>query len=130
MLEDYKQTEDGRWEGPDGISHEDIESIFCSFLGFCGCGDPGMALKYVRDSLQLLHDLQYKVWEKQEAFESWDARVDAFFGTRQAKYFMWYRLDDLDLTEHGGSIPGWLTDKGEELLREIDENIDFTVEEI
>ena len=32
-------------------------------------------------------------------------------------YALWYALSTLDLTEHGGSVPGWLTGKGAAAVR-------------
>jgi len=34
-------------------------------------------------------------------------------------YFMWYWFDKEELTEHGGSVPGWLTKKGLGMLNKL-----------
>ena len=34
-----------------------------------------------------------------------------------ALYIILYLLNHAELMEHGGSVPGWLTDEGEEMLK-------------
>lgn len=34
---------------------------------------------------------------------------------------MWYWLDNKGYTEHGGSVPGWLTEEGWKLLEDLEE---------
>lgn len=89
-------------------------------LGFCGCGDPVSNLRYVLGGLRLLDDLRRKVWAKEETYADWWARCQAHFGNERATYFFWYWLDKEHLSEHGGAVPGWLTESGERLLNELD----------
>lgn len=96
-------------------------------LGFCGCGDPETALRYIRDLLRLIGERgpdsfapggmdQWNEWYKGHR-----AKVDAFFhDDRGAEYLAYYLLDDKGLTEHGGSVPGWLTPKGKDILADLE----------
>ena len=121
MLGELTKCADGDgFEDKDGLYHEDRESFLCSRLNFCGCGSPEDALSFVRSSLRIVSDLKAKVWEKTETWESWDARCNALFGSDGCRYFTFYFLDHHELTEHGGAVPGWLTDKGKELLADLD----------
>lgn len=50
----------------------------------------------------------------------WDELVDHFGGENPA-YFFFYWASDRQLTEHGGAVPGWLTEKGKTLLADLKE---------
>lgn len=103
-----------------GCAYDDAESFIASaILGFCGCGDNLSALHYVRSALQLIQDLKTKVWANEITYDTWRVSVSEVFNSTGAEYFMWYFLDDKQLTEHGGSVPGWLTKKGQELLSDL-----------
>lgn len=73
---------------------------FWNELGFCWCGSPGDVLTLIRDSL------------KAKTADDWWKHGD----TSPAGYLLEYTMDRVGLTEHGGSVPGWLTDKGREIL--------------
>lgn len=115
----YRQ-DDGTYV-KDGCTSFDLEGFLVEQLGFCGCGAPDEALKYVQGGLQLLSDLKELVWTKKIDYKERDTRLRAFFGSVGAEYFFWYRLDDLGLTEHGGQVPGWLTEEGEDMLADLKE---------
>jgi hypothetical protein len=110
------------WDGEtfmdaEGISHRSVRDyIGIELLGFCGCGCPDAAVVYVRDALAGIKAVKDSGWTE----EAWRAR-DAQYASEGERYFVWYRLDDLGLTEHGGSVPGWLTEKGEDWLLALDE---------
>lgn len=105
--------------------YEDAESFISnSVLGFCGCGKPEDAIEYVRNALQIVDDLEKLVWKKMMTYEAWEERKKALFTNEGAEYFMWYFLDNKELTDHGSSVPGWLTEKGVELLADLTELID------
>jgi len=93
---------------------------------FCGCGCPDEALKYVAEALKLVAWRKDYVWAKDiskkemdKRFHEWQTACKNVFGSTGAEYFMWYWLDNQGLTQHGSSVPGWLTDKGEKLLVNI-----------
>lgn len=116
--------------GEDNPLHFDeaIDEIQCEVLEFCACGVPDIMVKYIRDSLHHIH-----VWHANiiTDFSQWDAMAEGLFKTKEAEYLMYYYLDKLELTEHGGSVPGWLAPKGKDLLELLNmldyDNEDFKV---
>jgi hypothetical protein len=92
-------------------------------LGFCACGAPELSAAYIRDGLTLIDHPPAP--EGREAFEAWykvhKAACDLHFKSSGAEYFFYYWFDKEGLTEHGGSVPGWLLPKGEDLLRQLRE---------
>lgn len=100
----------------EGVHYESRSQYLGHLLGFCGCGMPDTALAYVYEGMSLIKarsDSDYSAESVNKLLE--------FGGSDGAKYFFWYRLDDLDFTEHGGSVPGWLTDKGKDFLLALEE---------
>jgi len=88
----------------DGCWHETAEDfIQCGVLGFCRCGTPSDNLNYVKELLDMVDKKAYP--DK--------TPIDL--------YFAYYVLTEKGLIEHGSSVPGWLTDKGEELLSDLRE---------
>lgn len=96
-------------------------------LGFCSCGAPETALGYVLRILRVINmkhpesgGLPYdtfKVWYDAE----YRPAVDAIFhGDAGAEYLAYYLLTDKELIEHGGSVPGWLTELGENVLADLE----------
>jgi hypothetical protein len=121
MYIDQYKKEDGYYDS-DNYYYEDAESLISTgILGFCGCGNPEEATEYVRRSLELINNLKEEVWEDKVTYEDWRKEVDAHFGSSGAEYFMWYFLDNKGLTEHGGSVTGWLSVEGVELLSDLNE---------
>lgn len=118
-IEAYLQP-DG-WYKYDGTDYEKASDLVTSWLNFCGCGMPNLALQYVLDSLKLLENWS----EKKDAHEKWLE----YFGSDKAMYFMWYYLDKLELTEHGSSVPGWLTEKGKTMIYNIEYVLNNETEE-
>ena len=103
--------------GSDGCHYEDAVSVLGGVLGFCGCGDPEAALRYIRDVLRLIDEPRpdgHVEWEKW--YEGHRAREVALLPDEGARWLVYYLLDDKELTEHGGSVPGWLTGKGDDVL--------------
>lgn len=101
--------------------------ILCGMLGFCGCGNPTAALEFIG---KVLHHVDW-VAENLHPFkgEEWDvararhkANGSAIFGpTEGVDYFVYYVLTEKRFLEHGGSVPGWLTESGHMLMALIDE---------
>lgn len=114
-----KHKENGLYVDEEGLCYDDAqEFIQTAILGFCGCGDPAASQTYLRDVLQFIRE----VHENEE--ENWDVpwkRLDGFFHSVGERYTVFYLLDDKGLTEHGSSVPGWLTPKGRELLEDLNE---------
>lgn len=116
---------------PTGCHHEGPADAVASYLGFCGCGMPEEALKYVRDRLRLLDaawtepgsasvkDVVANYFgENPERKQRWKDIYDAFKDHGEF-YFFWYWADTMGITEHGGSVPGWLTDHGKKVLADL-----------
>lgn len=119
-IDKYKNP-DGSYEDPEGATHEDAESFLQSHvLEFCGCGSPDLSLAYTREVLQYILDLRL-VWEEKQTYEEWIASGKNLFASDGARYFVFYVLDSKGLTEHGGSVPGWLSEKGMDLLSDLNE---------
>lgn len=110
----------------DGCHYENaVDFIQIKLFGFCACGRPEDNLVYVRDTLRILMDSAPAERDEKESFEAfWEKyreKVDSHFKSKDAEYFMWYWLDKQGYTEHGGSVPGWLTTEGRELLEDLEE---------
>lgn len=118
---DKFKKEDGSYENSDGCFYEDAVSFLTSHcLGFCGCGMPEEALDYILDILQLIQD-RGLIHSDTLTWDDWKTRERKIFPSQGSAYFAYYVLDEKGLTEHGGSVPGWLTPKGEELLSDLSE---------
>lgn len=103
-IDKYKQS-DGWYKEDDGCEHETARDfIQCGILGHCGCGVPDDSLIFIKDQLIII--------EKGYPFD---------VGFTPLQYTLWYMFDKYGLTEHGTSLPGWLTQKGEELLSDLRE---------
>lgn len=112
---DHLRQPDGWYLDGEGVSHQSAEDYLCHQLEFCGCGQPKTALEHVRIVLQFIADLMAR-WELPR-----DTPMPIAPFTDGIMYFTYYRLDDLKLIEHGGSVPGWLTKEGETLLADLTE---------
>lgn len=107
---------DGAYRHEDGSEYEDAEDLLIKrFTGFCGCGNPEEALQFMAKVLRMLHTI---------TGEGYEARLQAekdIFAITGASTFTYYVLSELGLTEHGGSLPGWLTQKGIEFMEDVEE---------
>ncbi len=114
----YTRDKDGWYIDKDECHTETLcDFLQTSCLGFCGCRMPDTNLAYVKKGLQIINrDL--KNWPP---YDEWQKTVMAHFQSQVAADFFFYWTDKEELTEHGGSIPGWLTDKGKELLGLLEE---------
>jgi hypothetical protein len=91
-------------------------------LNFCCCGNAEASLMYVLGGLELIDILKEELWnikdqaKRDEWWKDYNVKQDLHFGSAGARYFFYYWLDHEGLTEHGGSVPGWLDARGENLL--------------
>lgn len=110
---------------PDG-GFTDTRGMYCDRLedllqngifGFCMCGCPEENLEYIRAGLDHIEKLRNapRPWSRDWYEEHRKESVD-LFGNSEAEYFFYYWADKEEYTEHGSSVPGWLTDKGMALL--------------
>lgn len=88
------------------MTDETIEEKVMRELGLCGCGDPWTFVRQLADYLKNVRDRVPMYGE--ENFEKFVAYM--------------YLCDDRGLTDHGTSVlSAWLTDKGKELLRRLEQ---------
>lgn len=101
---------------------DDLGDAILDGLNFCHCGMPENNLLYILGGLEIIDEkrpddrTQFDAW--------WDAhtkREAAHFGNQSSAYFFYYWADKEGLTEHGGSVPGWLSDEGVALLTKLRE---------
>ncbi len=116
-LDSYR-LDGGGFEDSDGLYHEDATDLIqCGLLGLCGCGGPEDNLSYILAGLALIDE---QIPDLKGALDEWweghKARIADHFKSPEGEYFFYYWADKEGLTDHGGSVPGWLTDKGRALL--------------
>lgn len=103
-------------------SHSDLTSFILSgFFDFCGCGCREESLKFTKSGLNHIQNRTKKIQENHGEqlkliWEEIKKEENSIFGSTGAAYFFYYWCDKEGLTEHGGSVPGWLTIKGEFVL--------------
>lgn len=103
---------------------EPLDYILRKVFGFCGCGDPEAAGRYIRDGLQDVADNTTWVRAKGYEYDTYTWKI----ADEGERYFLWYVLDQTGLTEHGGSVPGWLSVEGLDVLHDL--NMIFTEEQV
>lgn len=98
-------------EDSKGIWWPDFESMVLSsedYIGFCGCGIDG-DLEFILTGLDVISIS----WPERQKLEL------EHFGSDIAAQFFYKWCNAKELTEHGGSVPGWLSDKGRDLKKAI-----------
>lgn len=106
-------------------SEDCVDFFYYEKLKWCGCGDPDMAKRVVRDYLRILNedDLYYK--KTNNANNAYSRKCKMFserFGVQtvydnELLLCLAYTLDAAEFTEHGSSIGGaWLTSEGKMFL--------------
>lgn len=88
----------------------------------CGCGQPAQVVGVIHDTLDLLQ----RRWADPD--DPWpdasNVEEEALFGGDDRwRYLTYYWLDNLGLTDHGGSVPGFLTDRGEQVLAALEADV-------
>jgi len=87
-----------------------LDFILMVQLKQCGCGMPEEAGKY---TLAILKSIAGR-FDKQNPTD-----INEPFHSKGEAYFVWHTLDHLGLLEHGSGAPGWLTDKGKEVMGDL-----------
>jgi hypothetical protein len=131
-IDKWKDPEHGGYTAENECWYQDAHSFMTiEILKFCGCGDQTAALTYVRDVLKHI-DSRNKPhrpasWYTPENRTAWEqeqlarAQKDRnFYASVGAEYFVYYMLDHLQLIDHGSMVPGWLSDKGREVLEDLE----------
>ena len=93
---------------------DEMSDLLEANFSFCTCGQPGTAAKFIVGSLEVIE--QYSTLRP---YEAWRSLEEQQFGQNGANYFFYYWATKEDLLAHGGSVPGWLTDKGKFVLSEL-----------
>jgi hypothetical protein len=115
-----RYADGGGYKDPEGCWHEDATSLLqAGLLRFCGCGRAEDNLRYILRGLEMVATYATGTPDYSE-------RSCEVFGASEAEYFFYYWADKEGLTEHGGTVPGWLTEKGKTLLAMLRE---WSVEE-
>lgn len=115
-FEKYREKDTEGYTDEDGCYHETLNDfITVGVLGFYGCGMPEEAMKFVRNGLEYI---QWRI-KSEVPFSEKEKKEKEVFGNQQIAYFFYYWADKERLTEHGGSVPGWLDKKGEQLLEAL-----------
>jgi hypothetical protein len=114
-----KET-DSEWFKYQGADYENAECLLqTGILGLCGCGDNESNLVYIAKALEYL---QYRLESYSDSAETYQNAIKKeleFFKSKEAARLMYYFLDSKGLTEHGSSIPGWLSEKGKEFMEDV-----------
>lgn len=93
---------------------------FYNDAGWCWCGAPETVMTLIKDALELVAEKCPDGTNWNDWYEAHKKREEALFGPNPGiRYFVWYMFDVMGLTEHGGSVPGWLDEKGRELLEAL-----------
>ncbi len=104
MIDKLEPDGDGVLDPTDDIYYDSPLNYLCvAVLDLCGCGNPEEVAGYVRDGLRRIADANYPDYEDLPAmfFQNW--------------------ADHKGFTDHGTTVRcGWLTEKGEELLADLD----------
>jgi hypothetical protein len=96
---------------------DEKESAILEMAAFCGCGCPEEAMRFVCSFLDIFDpDNPDDRW-LDDTFKA----LHSYFQNEGAAYFFYYWMDSRGFSEHGGSVPGWITEKGKRfhvMLRE------------
>lgn len=101
------------------------EFIQNGLFGYCNCGAPEDHLEYVRQGLMLIKETSdlYRSGKPvhSDVSKALRDKIQAHYGSAGAEYAQYYWFDYIGLTEHGGSVPGWLSPEGENMLNILNE---------
>ena len=93
------------------VWYEDLLlTLHSGVLKFCGCGRPKDSVRYVMEGLKIMEETFKMEYRDQKCLR------EEHFGIDGAEYFFYYVMDTLELTEHGGSVPGWVTEEGKRFI--------------
>jgi hypothetical protein len=107
------------YECPDtGLCFGSLEDLLqTEILGHCGCGMPAENLELIFDMLKIHQDYRNNAVKVNDASfkKAWDEYQETIknYITENWKkfdYFFSYVMNDKNIMEHGGSVPGWICD--------------------
>jgi len=103
----------------EGILIDELDSFFTyDIIGICGCGDPDLCKKDIRDILNIIYEYDNSEDDFSKKYEVKQNRLLDRFGCMSVYdnsllLFMVYILDNVGLLEHGSGIGGaWITNLG------------------
>jgi hypothetical protein len=136
--EELRHLESGGVETVPGVRHEHAwyyesaeDYLLTDVLDFCGCGYPVDAGEFVRDVLAHVHGPGNEELTAAEIpaprRDEWIAHLieyrrresELFGGNDGLMMVVYYMLTNLELMEHGGCVPGWLTEHGRRVLCDL-----------
>lgn len=104
---------------------EEAQDKLVNALKLCVCGCPGDALDYILGGLEIIAEKAPPCAGEDPAthWKTWYAKLlakrKAHYGSDGAEYFFYYVMDAYGMVEHGSSVPGWLSQTGEEILKDL-----------
>lgn len=94
-------------------------------LQFCGCGIPDKVQVFLAQTLKqaTVRNDELKGEDSFAFYEERNRLVEDLIKshTAELKYLVYYIFDAMKLTEHGGSVPGWLSGEGEKYIKDVEE---------
>lgn len=127
-IDQYLEEDDGRYCYAERWYGDKVEVYIEGVFRFCGCGQPEQVIKHVRDGLHHINTIPTtdectgrEDWKAE--YKEWREKETKLFGSQGGAYFFYYWCDVLGFTEHGGSVPGWLTELGEHVLGDLTEMV-------
>jgi hypothetical protein len=103
----FEEESQGWWQ-----SIED--ALMNKYTNYCTCGDPKAALIFMASVIRFVEDKREMDTGERET------REKELFPVEGSSYFIYYALSELDLLEHGGSVPGWTTEKGIHFMEDVE----------
>ena len=101
----------------DGDEYDNlIDYLQSGIFEFCGCGNAVSSLSFIRDGLSHIAWRSEYYAQKNSDYSVVRAKENEVFSNENIAYFFHYWADKQELTEHGGSVPGWLTKEGHSML--------------
>lgn len=99
---------------------DDVKSELLERLGFCGCGLPDDALQLIHDLIEFIDGRFNKECNASAGSDKWKSHCDDMRASLRKvlhdnmsgiEYVLFYLLDNKEITEHGGCVPGFIVDK-------------------
>jgi hypothetical protein len=121
MIEKLKQLEDGTFEDDGGCNWDSrAEYLFMGVLPSCGCGTPSDIGRYVRGMLLKHVGYPSTKFVLGEGRKEWNENGYEDF---PLMFFLSWATQE-GYIEHGTTVRcSWLTSKGEELLRDLEQEL-------
>lgn len=118
-LDHYDTFDVGGYEDEKGHHYDTLgELLQEGILGFCGCGNPEQNLLLIHQLLTKHEDgqkkrsgLPYQEGHVLFCMQEEELKKFAQDNWEGLLRFFWYVMAEKNITNHGGSIPGWVEDR-------------------